>query len=85
MEKFMCIIYKIMTSSYRLGDLVLLELNETEKEEILLIDFAINTIKADDKIEYSEIKFCFPFIAYRKINGLRIKSSTTSRSIVCTK
>ena len=29
----------------------------TEKEEILLIDFAINTIKADDKIEYSEIKF----------------------------
>lgn len=29
----------------------------TEKEELLLIDFAINTIKADDKIEYSEIKF----------------------------
>jgi len=29
----------------------------TEKEELLLIDFAINTIKADNKIEYSEIKF----------------------------
>jgi hypothetical protein len=32
----MHIIYKIMTSSYRLGDLVFLELNETEKEEILI-------------------------------------------------
>lgn len=29
----------------------------TEKEELLLIDFAIQTIKADDQIEYSEIKF----------------------------
>jgi len=29
----------------------------TEKEELILIDFAINTIKADDKIDYSEIKF----------------------------
>jgi len=31
--------------------------NLTEKEELTLIDFAIQTIKADDKIEYSEIKF----------------------------
>ncbi len=29
----------------------------TEQEELTLIDFAIQTIKADDKIEYSEIKF----------------------------
>ena len=31
--------------------------NLTEKEELTLIDFAIQTIKADDEIEYSEIKF----------------------------
>ena len=31
------------------------ELNE--KEELTLIDFAIQTIKADEQIEYSEIKF----------------------------
>ena len=29
----------------------------TEKEELMLIDFAINTIKADGIIEYSEIRF----------------------------
>ncbi|MBK9984464.1 MAG: TerB family tellurite resistance protein [Saprospiraceae bacterium] len=29
----------------------------SEEEEMTLIDFAIQTIKADDKIEYSEIKF----------------------------
>jgi len=29
----------------------------SEKEEMILIDFAIQTIKADDQIEYSEIKF----------------------------
>ena len=29
----------------------------TEKEELILIDFAIQTIKADGQIEYSEIKF----------------------------
>lgn len=29
----------------------------TEAEELTLIDFAIQTIKADEKIEYSEIKF----------------------------
>ncbi len=28
-----------------------------EQEELALIDFAISTIKADDKIDYSEIKF----------------------------
>ena len=31
--------------------------NLSEKEELTLIDFAIQTIKADEKIEYSEIKF----------------------------
>ena len=31
--------------------------NLTEKEELTLIDFAIQTIMADDKIDYSEIKF----------------------------
>ena len=29
----------------------------TEQEELTLIDFAIQTIKADEQIEYSEIKF----------------------------
>lgn len=29
----------------------------TESEELTLIDFAIQTIKADDQIEYAEIKF----------------------------
>jgi uncharacterized tellurite resistance protein B-like protein len=29
----------------------------TEKEELTLIDFAIQTIKADEQIEYAEIKF----------------------------
>jgi uncharacterized tellurite resistance protein B-like protein len=29
----------------------------SENEELTLIDFAINTIKADDQIKYSEIKF----------------------------
>ncbi len=31
--------------------------NLTVDEELTLIDFAVNTIKADDLIEYSEIKF----------------------------
>lgn len=35
----------------------------TEKEELTIIDFAINTINADDVVEYSEIKF---FKAIRK-------------------
>jgi uncharacterized tellurite resistance protein B-like protein len=29
----------------------------SEQDELTIIDFAINTIKADDQIEYSEIKF----------------------------
>lgn len=29
----------------------------TEQEELTLIDFAINTINADEQVEYSEIKF----------------------------
>jgi uncharacterized tellurite resistance protein B-like protein len=40
----------------------------TEKEELTLIDFAIQTIKADEQIEYSEIKF-FKNIRHRlKVN-----------------
>lgn len=35
----------------------------TEKEELMVIEFAINTINADDVVEYSEIKF---FKAIRK-------------------
>lgn len=35
----------------------------TEEEELNVIDFAINTINADEKVEYSEIKF---FKAMRK-------------------
>ncbi len=31
--------------------------NLTEQEELNIIDFAIKTIKADEQIEYSEIKF----------------------------
>ena len=31
--------------------------NLTEQEELTLIDFAIQTIKADEQIEYSEVKF----------------------------
>jgi uncharacterized tellurite resistance protein B-like protein len=36
---------------------LLSETTLTEKEELTLIDFAIQTIKADEKVEYSEIKF----------------------------
>ncbi|HSD07653.1 hypothetical protein [Flavobacterium sp.] len=35
----------------------------TKEEELTIIDFAINTINADEKVEYSEIKF---FKAMRK-------------------
>jgi uncharacterized tellurite resistance protein B-like protein len=35
----------------------------TEEEELIIIDFAVKTINADEKIEYSEIKF---FKAMRK-------------------
>lgn len=45
--------------------LALLETSSlSEQEELTLIDFAIQTIKADDQIEYSEIKF-FKNIRYR--------------------
>lgn len=44
----------------------------TEKEELTLIDFAIQTIKADEQIEYSEIKF-FKNIRHRlRINDENI-------------
>lgn len=37
--------------------------NLSEKEELIIIDFAINTINADEVVEYSEVKF---FKAIRK-------------------
>ncbi len=44
----------------------------SEEEELTLIDFAIQTILADEKIEYSEIKF-FKNIRYRlKISNDKI-------------
>ena len=38
-----------------LNELTNIEL--TKEEELLIVDLAIRTIKADDKIEYSEVKF----------------------------
>lgn len=47
----------------------------SEQEELTLIDFAINTIKADDLIEYSEIKF-FKVIRHNlKISDEKIVST----------
>ena len=44
----------------------------TEKEELTLIDFVIQTIKADEQVEYSEIKF-FKNIRHRlKISDANI-------------
>jgi len=46
--------------------------NLTEKEELILIEFAIKTIYADEIVEYSEIKF-FKNIRHRlKINNEKI-------------
>jgi uncharacterized tellurite resistance protein B-like protein len=46
----------------------------TEQEELTLIDFAIQTIRADEQIEYSEIKF-FKNIRHRlKISDDKILS-----------
>lgn len=46
----------------------------SEQEELILIDFAIQTIKADEQIEYSEIKF-FKNIRHRlKISNENILS-----------
>ena len=47
----------------------------SENEELTLIDFAIQTIKADEQIEYSEIKF-FKNIRHRlKVSDDRILST----------
>jgi uncharacterized tellurite resistance protein B-like protein len=49
--------------------------NLSEKDELTLIDFAINTIKADDQVEYSEIKF-FKVIRHNlKISDEKIVST----------
>jgi len=46
--------------------------NLTEKEELILIEFAIKTIYADEQVEYSEIKF-FKSIRHRlKISDEKI-------------
>ncbi|GEP93462.1 hypothetical protein CTE07_51070 [Chitinophaga terrae (ex Kim and Jung 2007)] len=48
--------------------------NLTEDEELILIDFAIQTIYADEQVEYSEIKF-FKNIRHRlKISDENILS-----------
>lgn len=44
----------------------------TEPDELTLIDFAIQTIKADEQIEYSEIKFFKIIRSYLKIKDERI-------------
>ncbi len=45
------------------------QINVSEKEELTLINFAIQTIKADEQLEYSEIKF-FKNIRHRlKVNN----------------
>lgn len=41
----------------------------TEQDELKLIEAAINTIKADDKVEYSEIKFFKVIRSKLKINN----------------
>jgi uncharacterized tellurite resistance protein B-like protein len=52
--------------------------NLTEQEELTLIDVAIKIIKADDVIEYSEIKF-FKNIRYRlKVNDEKIMEHFSS-------
>ena len=49
--------------------------NLSEQDELSLIDFAINTIKADEQIEYSEIKF-FKVIRHSlKISDEKIAST----------
>jgi uncharacterized tellurite resistance protein B-like protein len=51
---------------------LLKEAQLTEQEELILIDFAIQTINADEQIEYSEIKF-FKNIRHRlKISDEKI-------------
>jgi hypothetical protein len=46
----------------------------TEKEELLLIDFAINTIKADEKIKFSEVKFFKIIRPYLNVSNEKISS-----------
>jgi uncharacterized tellurite resistance protein B-like protein len=51
----------------------------SEKEELTLIDFAIQTIKADEQIEYAEIKF-FKNIRHRlKISDENITKRLNKR------
>lgn len=46
----------------------------SEQEELTLIDFAIKTINADEKIEYSEVKFFKVLRHHLKINDEKILS-----------
>mgnify|MGYP003430606980 FL=1 len=57
-----------------LNELTNIEL--TKEEELLIVDLAIRTIKADDKIEYSEVKF------FKKI---RSKLTLSDENIIPTK
>ena len=45
------------TDFFRDYFLLLNEANLTEDEELIIIDYALQTINSDDKVEYSEIKF----------------------------
>jgi uncharacterized tellurite resistance protein B-like protein len=51
---------------------LLKDANLSEEEELSLIDFAINTIKADEQIEYSEIKFFKVIRAKLKVSNEKI-------------
>lgn len=53
---------------------LLKEAKLTEQEELTLIDFAIQTIKADEQIEYSEIKF---------FKNIRHRLSVSDEKILC--
>jgi uncharacterized tellurite resistance protein B-like protein len=46
----------------------------TEKQELLLIDFAINTIKADDRIKFAEVKFFKIIRPYLNVSNEKIIS-----------
>ena len=64
-KKFFKIYFEIL--EHNVADL-------TEQNELDLLDFAIRVIKADEKIEYSEVKF-FKTIRYRlKVSDNRIIS-----------
>ncbi len=46
--------------------------NLSEKEELTLVDFAIQTIKADEQVEYSEVKFFKAIRSRLKVSNEKI-------------